>query len=396
MTAVLSQSTDLPVVHAQRMLGRLDSLTIELVEAIRTGDHDYAESTLLTRDELSTVVRDNLSSMLRQLSSKQRPDFAAPAAAGALKAAHGVPLAALLHAYRLCGRLIWAHLLEEVGRESPEALPHLASEVWRIIDEYSSAAAQAYGQHVADRTRRDDEQRRAMLRSLLVGGGAAESMWEITRALLLPRSGTFVVVSAEISGKDDASGELRKHLRGNDISALWLTELDAQIGLLSFATPRVRDQLPELLRAVAGGRIGVSRTFTTPTDAAAALHEAELACRCSDPGTASVNDYGDSAIGLLLNRSPHAGQELAQHVLGPILELSDHTERDTLLHTLATWFDCGGSSTRVASRLHYHRNTVHHRLRRVQELTGRSCTDPVQASELYIAVRATALLTRSD
>ncbi|MFI1235089.1 PucR family transcriptional regulator [Nocardia salmonicida] len=394
MTVVGTQSSDLSSVLAQRVLKRLDALTAELVDAIRAGDHAYAETTLLAQEQLTQVVRDNLASILEQLSGAGSNDFSAPATAGAVKAEHGVPLAALLHAYRLCGRLIWAHLLEEVGEGPKESLPQLASEVWRIIDEYSSAAAESYGRYVADRARRDGEHRRLMLRSLLSGEGEEAALWETARALRLPVTGTFVVVNAEVSA--DIARPLdgiEKLLQSKYVHSMWLTELDAQIGLLSFTAPGSRRWLPELLGEVAVGRIGISRPFADPTHAGTGSREAELARRCGDPGTNSVNSYGCAAIPLLLVQAPHPGREFAERILGPILELPEPNERRTLLDTLAMWFDCNGSSTQVASRLHYHRNTIHHRLRRIQELTGRSCADPAQASELFMAIRAVTLLS---
>lgn len=39
----------------------------------------------------------------------------------------------------------------------------------------------------------------------------------------------------------------------------------------------------------------------------------------------------------------------------------------------------------------YHRNTIHQRLRRIETLTGRRCSDPKSAAELYLALRAIRL-----
>src|SRR5438128_1755480 len=99
-----------PAVIASSLLTRLDELIDELVRLILSGDHAYAESTRLSADLLHGAVRDNLDSILRQLAGLPGEHLAAATAAGKLKAGHGVPLAALLHAYRLGGRLIWDQL----------------------------------------------------------------------------------------------------------------------------------------------------------------------------------------------------------------------------------------------------------------------------------------------
>ncbi|MCP2318099.1 PucR C-terminal helix-turn-helix domain-containing protein [Nocardia amikacinitolerans] len=56
------------------------------------------------------------------------------------------------------------------------------------------------------------------------------------------------------------------------------------------------------------------------------------------------------------------------------------------------WFECAGSNLEVARRLHFHRNTIHNRLRRIENLTNRRCADPKAAAELYIALRAARLM----
>jgi len=69
------------------------------------------------------------------------------------------------------------------------------------------------------------------------------------------------------------------------------------------------------------------------------------------------------------------------NVLGPLLNTAAE-ERDLLLETLETYFTAG-SMSEAAKRLFCHRNTVRHRLSRIEQLTGRSVDDPLGAVELY-------------
>ncbi|WP_406433052.1 PucR family transcriptional regulator [Streptomyces sp. NBC_01589] len=62
-----------------------------------------------------------------------------------------------------------------------------------------------------------------------------------------------------------------------------------------------------------------------------------------------------------------------------------------LLDTLHAWFAADGSTAEAARQLHCHRNTVLHRIARIAELTGRVPTRPVDAAELYVALRALRL-----
>jgi DNA-binding PucR family transcriptional regulator len=67
-----------------------------------------------------------------------------------------------------------------------------------------------------------------------------------------------------------------------------------------------------------------------------------------------------------------------------------------LLNTLATWFTSRGSATETAQSLYRHANTVRHRLRRVERLTGRSLNDSSAVAELRIALEAIRWLPAPD
>ncbi|MEV0033534.1 helix-turn-helix domain-containing protein [Nocardia sp. NPDC050793] len=392
MTALIEPPTNDSAAVARTLLAEVDDLTAELVGRIRTGDHAYAESTALTDAELGLVVRDNLVSVLGQLSGNSGRRLQPATVVGRVKAELGVPLAAVLHAYRLAGRLLWERALGASTGTNLDVLPQLGSEMWRIIDDYSGAAAEAYGDYLTERVRRDDSERRALLRRLLDGDADDPTQRDIARALHLPPLGSFLVVHAEADAEAPAPLlGIEDRFRAEFIESIWITEAGARIGLLNLATARVQDRVLDRLRDHATGRIGVSRTFTTAGHASLALREAELAGRCAPPGAATVTVYGNTPIPLVLAHAPSASHQLADDVLGPVLELPAE-ERDTLLDTLALWFECGGSNTEVAQRLHYHRNTIHYRLRRIETLTDRRCSDPKASAELYIALTAVRLI----
>jgi DNA-binding PucR family transcriptional regulator len=148
-----------------------------------------------------------------------------------------------------------------------------------------------------------------------------------------------------------------------------------------------------VLTESATNRIGVSPVFTQPHQSHEALTQAKLALMCGPPGTTTLTRYEDVPIPLLLVRQPEASRQLAEQVLGPILALPAR-ERDNYLDTLAAWYECGGSTTGAADALHYHRNTVQYRLRRIQDITGRSLSTPTEVAQLYVALEALRLTGR--
>ncbi|MDI2124829.1 PucR family transcriptional regulator [Yinghuangia seranimata] len=368
------------------LLAEVDPLADALTAEILDGEWAYAESTLLDRGQLRGAVHDNLRALLSTYLG-QPPDLDAPRAAGRLKAEQGIPLAALLHAYRLAGRFIWDRLLAvAVDQDSTSELLHMASDMWVAIDEYSSAAAEAYRATVEERSRRDAAARGAMLASLL-DGRAGNSGWETVRILGLDRQGPLVVVCVEGGDEREPLAALETRLRAQDVGSVWLQQAAARVGLLAFADGRAVADVVERLAAATGSRIGVSRPFVSPVHAPHAWHEAQLAVRCLPPRTNGSHVYGSSPVALMTAAAPDAAGEVVRAVFGPLRDLPEQ-EQAVLLDTLEAWFASGGSTALAATRLHCHRNTVLYRLNRITDLTGRRTSDAGAAAELYIALHA--------
>lgn len=378
---------------AAELLDNVDDLTRRLVENILAGDFSYTEGTLLTLEQLTSAVHDNLFSLLSTLSGQGVTSLDAASAAGRLKARQGVPLAALLHAYRLAGRLIWAELVTLAAeQDSAESLVHLASDVWAIIDDFSGAAAAAYREYVADQTRQGVTSRGVMLIALLDGTvDSSARAREIMRLLNLADRDGYVVVCAEIgaSGAEPLPG-IEDRLRSCEVSSAWIQHTGQMLGLLGIPTGRTFGPVYPVLVEAARARVGVSRVFTSPDAAAGSRREAQLAARCLPPGEQGSHVYGESALALLIATAPDAALELTTTVLGPVMELPP-AESGLLLSTLQAWFDARGSSANAALALHCHRNTVLYRLNRLSELTGRAVTDPLAGAELRVALETIRL-----
>lgn len=376
---------------AAKLLDNVDDLTSRLVANILAGDFSYTEGTLLTLDQLTSAVHDNLFSLLSTLSGQGAASLEAADEAGRLKARQGVPLAALLHAYRLAGRLIWSELVVLAAeQDSAESLVHLASDVWAIIDDFSGAAADAYREFVAEQARQGATSRGVMLTALLDGTvDSSAQASEIARMLNLSDRAGYVVVCAEIGsdGADPLPG-IEEQLASSEVTSAWIQQTGQMLGLLGISPGGNFGAVYPLLASVARARVGVSLVFTSPDAAAAGRREAQLAARCVPPGERGSHVYGASAIALLIATAPDAARELTTTVLGRVI---GHPESALFLSTLRAWFDAKGSSAKAARILHCHRNTVLYRLNRLAELTGRNITDPLAIAELQLAVETIRL-----
>jgi DNA-binding PucR family transcriptional regulator len=86
---------------------------------------------------------------------------------------------------------------------------------------------------------------------------------------------------------------------------------------------------------------------------------------------------------------PDLRQAFASSVLGDLLRY-DEGHSGELLPTLEHFLDCGGSWLRTAERLHVHVNTLRYRIRRIEELTGRSVADTATRVDLQLALTSRA------
>jgi len=76
-------------------------------------------------------------------------------------------------------------------------------------------------------------------------------------------------------------------------------------------------------------------------------------------------------------------------LLRPLYE-HDATGRGDLIASLRAWLSRHGQWDAAAADLGVHRHTLRYRMRRVEEILGRSLDDPDVRMELWLALKATA------
>ncbi|MFD7909386.1 helix-turn-helix domain-containing protein [Streptomyces sp. NPDC059752] len=373
----------------------------------RTLAEDPAYAALLGRAELRERIHHALRQAVEGLlrSSRGLPvELADARAVGALRAEQGLPLTSLLRTYRRGGRLLWQSLTEAVTAHDRAALPRLlpgATALWDVLDQMTDAVTESYHRAESAHGDRDREHRAALLDVLLDGGvGPSAAAGEVSAAevsaaeaaaarLGLPERGRFtvVVLAADASGAPVVPAGTGAPAGGTGAASaprvLWRIRADGEIGLVELGHHPL-ESVRELL-APLGVRAGVGPVVAAPADVARAHRLAALALRTSPesegPRTALLDERLPAA--LVAAEAELAGR-LRQVVLGPVLALPAQ-DRRTLLTTLGTWLACQGSTTDAAQRLYCHRNTVSNRLRRLEQLTGRSLSDPRQVVELALA-----------
>lgn len=377
---------------AARLSEAVEVLTDVLVGRIAAADPSYGESGLLTEDQLAHTCRENLGSVIGALAGTQPFRLQPARAAGRLKAEQGIPIAALLHAYRLGGRLIWEELTARSDGPGDPRLHDLATHLWELIDLYSDAAVEAYRDTEVLLAHSDAQIQSRLIRTLFDDhSGNPARVLEVLRTLGFPERGAFAVVAIDTEPTAPLPAKLTAALDGLGIRSVWDAQIDAYIGLLSAAAPATIDRAAVTISSIVADRVGISSVFWASQAIPAGLTEARLAARSVRTGATGAVRFGDEPVGHLLIAVPAAGRRAAAQILGPILQLPE-PERDDLIAALDAWYRCGGSAAAVAETMHCHRNTVRYRLRKIRDLTGRDTTDPRQSAELYLALEAWSLL----
>ena len=132
----------------------------------------------------------------------------------------------------------------------------------------------------------------------------------------------------------------------------------------------------------AGGRAGLSEArLLADLSGADDTARAALARTTAERPVARWDDVVDEGLPALWNAP--AAAAFANAVLGPLGTPS--AENAQLLATLDAFHEHHGQLTVVAVALGVHRNTVRRRLRRVEELTGRSSASARGRAELWVA-----------
>ncbi|MEV5342403.1 helix-turn-helix domain-containing protein [Streptomyces sp. NPDC052676] len=314
---------------------------------------------------------------------------------GATRAEQGLPLDAVLHAFRLGGSLVWQGLVEETSRRAPEdvrLLVHVAADVWNFVDEHCTIVTDAYRQVERQLTWRRENQVRLLAAALLDGTSRIADLPDTARALEMPEHGRYVVVAVADGGLGAARGAAV--VRGG-ARVHWHASVDVDYGIVLLGD-RHGDGgdgddggLPEPT-GDAGTRIGVSGAVDGLASVGEARRLADTALRMcpAEGGTIRLAEHLPAA---LVVSSPELGTTLADRVLGP-LDRVEPADREILLDTLTTWLACDGSAQRAGERLYCHRNTVLNRLRRFEQLTGRCLARPSDLVEISLALTARRLL----
>lgn len=316
----------------------------------------------------------------------------------ARRAAEGVPLDAVLHAYHAGIGLASRELLDGAGPGDVADAQVVMTMILDFLRRLTIAVSAAYLEERQSMESHANSGRRSLM-SALVAGEDLDAVAARTGLRLAPQYLALTLVIGEnddergsgVSGTVAARRKLRRIQAELDqiTGESALTVLDGSGGTVLVpcpANPPDWEQLREAvvrLGRVLGADLHVAGAFAAPTEVPEAVEQTgqvvALVARTRRPP--GLYRLADVLLEYQLSRPSAAQRELAG-LLTPLVG------KPELMQTLEEYVAAGLNRRATAAALAVHANTVDYRMRRVFELTGLNPADPADLPHIGAALVA--------
>ena len=310
---------------------------------------------------------------------------------GAQRARELLSLDSLLEAYLIGQRTVWEAVTELAGdaREGLIAAQELTALTFVYTHAINVALAAAYVRERQAIASQSERARRDVLEQLLRGDSTGGAYVRRAEALGLPARGPHVVAVATC-GDADRLSLVEQALAVDGVAR-------------SFVASKGDEAIAVLPVYVRRGPAEVRAAIGRAAERLARTHGLEMRAGVGTVG----DDLGDVSRGYAearraLHHAP-AGGAVALEEVGLVDYLAEHADDaaqrlvpaasralagdEALARTLRAYADCDMNVARTAQALVVHPNTVHYRLRRVAEATGRDPRRFGNLLDLLLAMR---------
>ena len=410
----LSSDTALQAI-VERLYGRTDDIAHDMVARYRQEIPEYAalDHDLLLGDVFA-VSATNVRMLLGNL-AQPRPlsiyEVTKISIAALRRARQGVPLEAMLHAYRLWARVLWSAVATNVdpgARAEVEAALTIGARILEHADHVATAVTGAYRDESAGVSQTRGLLARDTLECLILGGGdSLQVRGELAMRRVTVFDGNVVVILRAFAAATAGVAAVPEPLSASVVRRhvdILQTELSSDVGDLIVGVrdqeivvvypmrdpnglSRLKDQCTRLAEALSDDvvAVGLGEWHADASEIPQSYVEARQATDVAIAGNVRGRYVAFSDV--MINDLLHADQASAlviAAVLTPV-EKYDAANNSSLMSTLGAYFEAGFNLTGAAATLFVRPNTVMYRLKRVGELTGRNPFDPNDLLLLVLA-----------
>ncbi|SEG92815.1 purine catabolism regulatory protein [Actinacidiphila yanglinensis] len=167
---------------------------------------------------------------------------------------------------------------------------------------------------------------------------------------------------------------------------LLVVTTDGRLTVLAADGAAALTSAAELAEEADGVALGLSAPVD-PADVPTAHGQAERALAVARRRGVNLVEHGEIGVGSVVPLlADDAVRAFAEGLLRPLRE-HDATSRGDLVASLSAWLAHHGQWDAAAADLGVHRHTLRYRMRRVEEILGRSLDDPDVRMELWLALK---------
>ncbi|MBJ7354511.1 MAG: helix-turn-helix domain-containing protein [Thermoleophilaceae bacterium] len=354
---------------------RLDGLTTRAAERAVSELPEYRD--IDVEEIRGGILRDLTLAMAalgggRELSEEDLVDMGD---IGRSRARQGIPIQSMLGVYRFTIDEVFGELWDAAdgGSFSPTEILNLTRSAWGYAGPMLEVAVAAYRAEEIEIAVADSERRTALVHSVLFTGGKLD-VAPLVAAGIDPRS-TFVAFRARRLDGDFRRLLLDLKLPGCLDGGMAAPYEQDVIGFAPAAPGLAND--PETIVGIGTeGRLG-----DMPRSLQFASRMVDAAATYGRLGKFGV---GSLALEVIARSEDDLGQALVDQYLTPLEPLSPAGAE--LVRSIVSFLDNDLNADAAAEELFVHPNTVRNRLRRFEELTGKSLRSIQDLSELQIAL----------
>lgn len=343
----------------------LDPLVERITDAVAEEIAPYRQD-LVPRADLAGSVRRNLEALLVGLAERREPtseQLTVRRELGTRRALQGLPVDAVIKAYHVGYRELWARLVDGLPPGDEDATTKLlsgATLVWQWVHEVTDAIAAAHAQTTRSLEARAVGARQRFVELLVAGDLGGKEAQRLARSLGLEPAGDFTVAAVRGATDELDAVELQRQLDGEEGHhavavrgpLVLVVAQDVEVARVTEACRRI---FPRAAVATGATRTGLP-------GARASLEDAEQSLAVTADGRAA--SFEDVWLWATLL----GAAERLEPLLQPGREVA--AAHPHLAEAVRAFADGGFSVSAAGRLLGLHANTVSYRLERWTELTG--------------------------